>query len=222
MALRRPPPCNPRRRPRFRLAWFDLARAWTAAAAMLLAVLVLVVGPVSTAAAHEQLLRADPAAGATVAGPVAVIRLTFSNAISPGFAAATFAVDDQAARPVNVTVDGATLTVLPPDPAPATRQRWTLAYRVVSSDGHPIFDQVSFTVTPAGGPTGADSATASAAPPPAEPSPASEPATAPAAGPGRRWLVAVGAVLLIGFVAVAVRLRRRPSAPTGDREGEPR
>lgn len=219
MTLRRPPPRNPRRRPRFRLAWFDLARAWTATAAVLvLAVGLLMVGPVSTAAAHEQLLRADPAAGATVVGPVAVIRLTFSDAISPGFAAATFAVDDQAARPVSVTVDGATLTVLPPDPAPATRQRWTLAYRVVSSDGHPIVDQLSFTVTPGGHPTGADASAVGS--PPAPPAPS--PATQPAAGSGRRWLVAVGAVLVVGIVAVALRVRRRTPPPMGDRRGGPR
>lgn len=218
MTLPRPPHRRPRRRPR-RLARFGLGSSWMAAAATLvLAVLLLLVGPPPTAAAHEQLLRADPAAGATVVGPVAVIRLTFSDTISPGFAAATLAVDDQAARPINVTVDGATLTVLPPDPAPATRQRWTLAYRVVSSDGHPIVDQVSFTVTPGGRPTGADASTAGN---PAAP-PAAGPATPPAAGAGRRWLVAVGAVLLIGIVAVVVGVRRRPPAPTGDRRGEPR
>lgn len=180
---------------------------------LLLAVVLLSVGPPPTAAAHEQLLRADPAAGATVTGPVAVIRLTFSDAISPGFAAATFAVDDQQARSVNVTVDGATLTVVPPDPAPTTRQRWTLAYRVVSSDGHPIVDQLSFTVTPTGRP--ADTASS----PPSRP--AATPATPPATGPGRRWLLAGGTVLLIGIVVVVARLRRRPPAPLPDRRDDP-
>ena len=165
-----------------------------------------------------ELLRADPAAGATVTGPVAVIRLTFSDAISPGFPAATFAVDDQPARSVNVTVDGATLTVVPPDPAPTTRQRWTLAYRVVSSDGHPIVDQLSFTVTPVGRP--ANTAASTAGSPPSRP--AATPATQPATGPGRRWLLAGATVLLIGIVVVVARLRRRPPAPTGDRRDDPR
>lgn len=184
---------------------------------LLLAVVLLSVGPPPTAAAHEQLLRADPAAGAAVTGPVAVIRLTFSDAISPGFAAATFAVDDQPARSVNVTVDGATLTVVPPDPAPTTRQRWTLAYRVVSSDGHPIVDQVSFTVTPTGRAPGTAASTAGS--PPSRP--AATPATPPAAGPGRRWLFAGGTVLLIGIVVVVARLRRRPPAPLPDRRDNP-
>ena len=216
MTLRRPPH---RRRSlaRSRLARCSLTLFWRAAAGMLLlAVVLLSVGPPPTAAAHEQLLRADPAAGATVTGPVAVIRLTFSDAISPGFAAATFAVDDQPARSVNVTVDGATLTVVPPDPAPTTRQRWTLAYRVVSGDGHPIVDQLSFTVTPSGRPTDASAASTQSSPP------APAPATQPSAGPGRRWLAAVGGVLLVGVVAVAARVRRRTPAPTGARRGEPR
>ena len=200
-------PRPPSHRSRRSLARSRLAApsSMAATAMLLLAVLLLAVGPPTTAAAHEQLLRADPAAGATVTGPVAVIRLTFSDAISPGFAAATFAVDDQPARSVNVTVDGATLTVVPPDPAPTTRQRWTLAYRVVSSDGHPIVDQVSFTVTPTG----------------RAPGTAADTATPPAAGPGRRGLLAGGTVLLIGIVVVVARLRRRPPAPLPDRRDDP-
>ena len=178
---------------------------------MSLAVLLALIGPSPTAAAHEQLLRSDPAAGSTVTGPVEVIRLTFSDTISPRFAAATFAVDDQPSRPVAATVDGATLTVVPAVPSTTTRQRWTLTYRIVSSDGHPVVDEITFTVTPA---TGLPDRGAS-------PSPAASLPPAVADNePAPRWPVAGAVLLVITMVAITVR-RRVPPETSNHPSGSP-
>ncbi len=176
------------------------------AAAVLVVVVAQAAGPQPTAAAHDRLVRSNPAADTVVATPIPEIRLTFSEPITPGFAAVTLSVDDGPAQPINLRVDGATLTAIPPEPAPPSAQRWTLAYRIVSSDGHPVVDQLRFTTQPA---TGAPSSTETA--PTRSPATHLPPATtAPVAEPDRRWLVVVVDVVLLLVVAAVLRAGRRP------------
>lgn len=166
-------------------------------------------GPQPTAAAHDQLVGSSPVADSTVTAP-AEIRLTFSEPITPGFAAVTLAVDNGPARPIDLRVDGAVLIAIPPTVVPASVQRWTLAYRIVSSDGHPIVDQLQFRVAPSDGTvspaTGQSTHRNTASPRP--------PATGdPAPGPDRRWRwwAMLAAALLVIAVATAARARRRTS-----------
>lgn len=189
-------------------------RAWRRCAGptvvLLLAIAVQVAGPAPTAAAHDRLLRSDPGADAVIPAPLSEIRLTFSEPIAAGFAAATLAVDDQPARPIDLRVDRATLIAIPPEPAPTTTQRWMLAYRIVSSDGHPLVGQVGFTVTAGGKPAASATTVTSNPASPRRPS-----APTPASRPAWPWILPAVAVLFGGAVAFGFRLRRR--APGEDR-----
>jgi len=138
-------------------------------AAVLLAVGVVLLGPVALASAHAELISTDPAQGATVAAAPAAVRLTFSDPIDQRYVRAAVTPPGGAAANVTATADGPTVTVPLTAAGPGA---YRVEYRVVSADGHPVSGELHFTV--AGSP--APSATAPSA---ATPMPA--PATTPAA-----------------------------------------
>lgn len=184
-------------------------RHWrTTLLVMVVVALLQFAGPHPTAAAHDQLVSSDPVADSVVTAPLSEIRLTFSEPITPGFAAVTLSVDDGPARAIDLRIDGAVLIAIPPENAlPAAPQLWTLAYRIVSGDGHPIVDQLQFLVTPADAPGSRPSSQSTYH---STGSPAQLPAAGPPApGPDRRWLVALAAALLVVGVATTVRARRQ-------------
>ena len=189
------------------------------------------------ALAHDQLVGSTPEEGGTVSTPLTSVELVFSAAIPGEFvqvavtdaAGASFA--DGAPQTVGDTVTQA-VTQLPDG-------QYTIAYRVVSSDGHPIDGTVSFTVAGVGHAEPADTPSPTAVGPPSTPSdPPSEteapeteePAddTTPAAGAGDSsddgGLGTTAIVLLIAGGAVVVALlafwaaggRRRATAEDTD------
>lgn len=123
-----------------------------------------------TAAAHDQLVGSTPEDGGTVSTPLTSVELVFSNAIPGEFVqvavtdAAGVGFVDGAPQTVGDTVTQAVTQL--PDGA------YTIAYRVVSSDGHPIEGTVAFTVSGVG-----------PAEPQAPPSTPSEPETEPPSTP---------------------------------------
>lgn len=198
------------------------------------AVLVAVLAGLATAApasAHAELISADPADGATVTSLPTTATLTFSEEIDPS--TAQVALTDAA---------GATLSSVPPftaagttvsQPLPATLPAgaYTLAYRIVSLDGHPVGGTVRFTV--AGSATSASPSVVSSQPASdATPTSASTPPTSPAAagatsvagspvaassddgGSGALWWVLAVVVVLV-VVAGVVVLRRRGATRAG-------
>ena len=182
-------------------------RHWRTALVLPVVIAILqLAGPQPTASAHDRLVSSSPAADTVVAGSPVEIRLIFSEPITPGFAAATLAVDDGPPRPMDLRVDGTTLIAIPPTSSPVSVQRWTVAYRIVSNDGHPIVDELQFRVTPSEAPgtrrsgQPEDHSTGS---PPQLPA-----ADAPTPRPDRRWLVAVAAALVVIGVTTTVRARR--------------
>lgn len=173
-------------------------------AAAALGVLVAVPVPATPAAAHNTLRTADPARDARLTTAPRAITLAFTEPLKPAFT--TVILADQAGQPIpagELTVVGATAT-LPVD-GPLANGGYTVAYRVVSADGHPVQGSYRFTV----------------ADPAAPPAPAgSPPATTPPAGTGAQpydgdgpgALVAAGGVLAGGVLATATALvlaRRR-------------
>ncbi len=109
--------------------------------------LLTVLGGGSPASAHTQLEKMFPADGSTVASAPSEVVLTFSEAVSSSFVAIQVtgprgeSVSEGRAR-----VDGAVVTQALASPlAPG---KYTVAYRVVSSDGHPVSDATTFTVVP--------------------------------------------------------------------------
>ena len=115
---------------------------------ILTAALVLSIGGVATA--HPKLLSANPAANATVAAPPR-IALHFSEKLVPAFSTAGLTM---AARPgmpamkmaaaTAVAADGKMLVVTPR--SRLARGRYTIDWRVVSSDTHKVAGRYAFAV----------------------------------------------------------------------------
>lgn len=177
-----------------------------------------------SASAHDSITGSTPADGSTVTTAPTQVRLTFTDQVKG--IGATVVVTDPAGAKVAAgkpSVDGLSVTqkLLPL----TVSGRYTVAYRVVSSDGHPITGKLAFTAqlpTPTVAPPPSESATPSAsAAPSTSTSPLAGPsqsaiAASPVAATGDAgssgsgaWLVA-GIGLLAALLAVgAVLVRRR-------------
>jgi methionine-rich copper-binding protein CopC len=191
---------------------------------------LVVVAPVALAApasAHDSLTGSNPSAGSTVTIAPERVKLTFTDEVKK--IGLTVLVKDPSGASVTdgePTIDGT--AVLQPVNALTVPGEYTVAYRVVSSDGHPINGRFTFTLdvpspspssTPSETATPAASSASSASLTPSSASPsASESAVAasPAAstsdaGGGSAWLL-VGAGLIVALVVTGVVLARRRSA----------
>ena len=110
----------------------------------LVAALVLLIAGSGPATAHANLEETDPADGARLETAPSAVTFTFSENVGNGHVAVT-APSGREVTTTNVrTVD----RVLTADVA-ATDERgtYTVAYRIVSADGHPITGEISFTTT---------------------------------------------------------------------------
>lgn len=124
--------------------------------------------------AHDELLSSSPAADDVLSSPPADVRLTFSEELQASSTMAALTRDGgQAVEAPPFVVQEA--TIIQPFPAAAPSGRYTLAYRVASTDGHPIQGSVSFDLQVV--PATADATTAA----PSPPSPAATPAVSDAA-----------------------------------------
>lgn len=207
-------------------------------AALLGAVAVALAAPPLAAHADSVLVASSPAGGSQVSQPVSTVQLTFSAPITATSTAVTLAIDGATPRPLTATAQREKLiATIPADViavAPTAPQPWTIAYRAVSEDGHPINDQLTFTVTPTR--PGA-STPATSTPDPPHPTATARSTSSPSAsglsgqrphdngvdphgrvgperllGPG----LAVGLIAIAAFLVVlGPRLRRRPT-PTAD------
>ncbi|MEW1809054.1 copper resistance protein CopC [Pseudarthrobacter sp. NPDC080039] len=149
--------------------------------------------------AHDVLVSSDPANGSTVSTVPAKVGLTFDHtpiAINSIVRVQDATGADQADGPVSI-VDNHVSQPVKPD---APNGTYTVVWRVVSSDGHPIEGTFNFT---------AGTATATS------PSPAAPAKVTPGNGAqtGMTVTIAAGAVLLIAFVALALLVRRRLTNP---------
>jgi len=182
-----------------------------------------VLGTAEPAAAHDQLIETSPAADSTVETAPTEITLLFNQDVLD---ISTEVVVHDAAG--SVVLDTAGSTEGPKVTAPFTTVlaagAYTVAWRVVSGDGHPIQGSFAFSVAVSSAPSPTSSVAASAPSPTAGTTSAaeSEPAAtaSPAAGgstPTRSsstpvWVGLGGAALLSGIV-IAGRRRNHPPAP---------
>ncbi|MEV4571687.1 copper resistance CopC family protein [Nonomuraea jabiensis] len=192
-----------------------------ALAATAAALLVLVFGMAAPALAHDALKSSSPAKDAEVKSLdevrlefTAGVRLPFVIVRGPGGA------ELQSGKP---QVDGKVVTQAVKEPVPDGK--YTIAYRVVSSDGHPIEGEIPFKVkgaeTPSPSPTSsasesvapATSAPATSAPAtqPAQSSPATDQASAAQPVSFPVWLVIViGALVGIGIGFLLSARKKKP------------
>ncbi|MFI8320359.1 MULTISPECIES: copper resistance CopC family protein [Streptomyces] len=166
------------------------------------------------ASAHTDLTSSTPADGATLDALPASIGLTFSDDMSQEYAkVALTAPDGTPAGAGEPRVDGksASLAVKPGLPS----GKYTVGYRVVSADGHPVSGSYSFTVreaAPAAPSPMPSSSTPSAGAGVAAASPAPAPSTR-ASSDGVSSGLVVGVLLVAGACAgAAVLVARRRKA----------
>lgn len=195
-----------RGRRRRRLAW----AASTILAGVAMMVVLPLAGLAPTAAAHTGLLSTNPAADARLTTPPQQLRLTFSDEVTPQFADVALSVDGGSSHALDSEVTGAVVTAKASSTAGGAGSAvWKVAYRVVSSDGHPISGNFTFTVvssspTPTARPSAMDPTprTASASPTPTTSRP---PADAPVQDIHKKrkygWIVFGGVALLMAAPA---------------------
>jgi len=213
-----------------------VARRRPAPAALLrplLVVLAALVAGALTAApagAHDSLVSSDPADGAVLGAPPATVTLEFSGEVIP--TGTQVVVTDASGAPVDAGApEVAGTQVVAALPADLPAGAYTVAWRVVSSDGHPIEGALGFTLEGAASPSPSAAASSGAASSAAAPSGAASSAAAPtpsatssaAAGPAAGthaghegggvtgpWVVlGLLALLVAGGTAAVTAARRR-------------
>lgn len=110
----------------------------TVAIAILVA---LVAGPAS---AHAGLISSSPTDQEVLNRPPTEFHLRFGEDVERANIS-FIEPDGSVAKPVKVRLIGS--TVRGAIDLPAKRGRWTLAFRVVSTDGHPVTSEINFTTT---------------------------------------------------------------------------
>ncbi|MET7832438.1 copper resistance CopC family protein [Micromonospora sediminicola] len=188
-------------------------RSAAAFLAALLAAATLLLAPAAPAAAHNTLQAATPAQDARLSAAPTTVTLRFLQQLNPEFT--TIVLSDAGQRKIPTgapAVDGATGTITVDEPL--TNGTYTVAYRVVSADGHPVQGSYRFTVAdpaapavpaPAAATTGGD----------AGPTPtAAGPASAAAGGDDgpSAVLLAAGVVVVVAVAGAALLLFRRRRA----------
>ena len=176
----------------------------------LLAVVSLLVAP--AAQAHSELVGSTPEDGAVLTALPTEVSLIFSEDLLPETVNVSVADGDgNVVRIAAPAVEGPeVLFPWPGWPGTPASDTWTVNYRVVSQDGHPVSGSLSA--------AGAASAAASPGPAAASPAPAASVAATPADEGGSPsvapiLMIVAGLAAGIGIgLAFAARRRRGPSA----------
>lgn len=183
--------------------------------AVLLGVLTGAAGVAAPASAHTSLRSSSPADGATLTTPPGEVRLEFDErlASSPLAVAVTLAGTRVESGPARA--DGAAVVTPVTLPGPGA---YTVAYRVVAGDGHPVQGTVRFRVNGSAAP--APATTSSAGPtevaklaPRASASPT---ALVPPPPDTTRWphlVIGLVVLILVGIAVVLATGKRPPKRP---------
>ncbi|WP_195896445.1 copper resistance CopC family protein [Nonomuraea cypriaca] len=192
----------------------------------LVAIVLAAVGALGAPAfAHAGLKSSDPKDGSTVKELISSIELVFTEDINARYT--TVVVTGPGGAKVadgKPQVKGDTVTQeLKPDLADG---RYAIAFRVISADGHPVAEELHFTLkvpAPEATPTAENTAGASASPEqsmatplpssadPVSATPAAASSTSDGGAAMPTVLLVVGALVLVAGVAVFVAGRRRPT-----------
>ncbi|MDX3521986.1 copper resistance protein CopC [Streptomyces scabiei] len=180
------------------------------------AALAVLAATAPQAAAHTELDTSSPGTNATLAGPPPRVTLTFSDEMTQKYAkVAVTGPDGKPASDGAPQVDGRTVT-LPLD-AGSPAGRYTVGYRVVSADGHPVSGSYTFTVKETVSPSASpQKAQAAGSPTPrADDKPATEGSDGQTAGTQVAALAGAGA-LVLAAAGGGMYVMRRKRAGHGD------
>lgn len=183
----------------------------------LLAALALV-APATGASAHASWLSSTPEAGATVDAAPSQVRVDFdSGLLDSGAALVVTNADGVVISEPRPVIERSAISVAVDPGAPAGV--YTVAFRIVSEDGHTVSDSFDYTV--AGSAPSASNAPAPAvtSAAPAQPAETAAPVGSPVAQPGVDaeasagglpiWVWVVGAVGVVAIVIAVASGRRR-------------
>ena len=184
----------------------------------------LILGLAGPASAHDAAESSSPAQGATVATPPETVSVTFNN--NPLGIGSQFSVKDAAgaewADGAVEIVDNVAFQKLK---AGAPAGAYTVSWRVVSSDSHPIEGTFGFTATAAaaGAAPGAGSTSAPAVPgmASAQPGITANPLPAKDESEPFPWSLVIFAAVAVGLLAAIGILAKRRLAAGGDEEDSP-
>ena len=181
------------------------------------------VGLAGPASAHDVLISSNPPDGASLTKVPASVTFTFDQPVQNFDSVVSLIGPDgkqYAAGKPSVSSNTVTGTVTA-GPAGA----YTAAYRVVSSDGHPVTGEVHFTlagdngpssvVSSGGSPAASEAASASAGGPAAQPPNSSAVRSDSSGLSAWLWIGLIAAAVVIAFAAVL--LIRRPASRGGKR-----
>jgi methionine-rich copper-binding protein CopC len=192
------------------MSWSSRARAARLSTGLLALVLAGTAGLLGAApaAAHDSLTGASPADGATVTTAPEQVVLTFSAQVKDlGLTVLVTSPDGRRVGEGPARVEGR--DVVAPLVALTEPGRYTVAYRVVSSDGHPIQGRTAFVLdVPAPTPTQTPAPTASASPDATSPAASPVASTADDASSPLPWVVGGIALVALAVGAVAVARSR--------------
>ena len=169
----------------------------------MLAVLAVVLLPGTPAQAHNALVSAKPDKNSTVSKAPSEVALGFLQKLNPKFT--TIVVSDAEKQKIpaaDPAIKGAKAT-LKLD-APLVNGAYTVAYRVVSTDGHTVEGSYKFTVADKSAPSPAAAPSSAAAP--VVPSPSADPPaeTAIVATSSESSGLSAGVIALIAALALVV------------------
>ena len=114
-------------------------------AAVLAALFLVLVSTAGPATAHATLVSSNPKDGATLDSEPATVSLTFNEDVSTPAQLQVTAPDGSTLADEDPTVDGTKVTQSIGSAGLAGT--YTIAYRVVSADGHPITGELTYDVT---------------------------------------------------------------------------
>jgi hypothetical protein len=187
--------------------------------ALLVGALTGVAGTAAPASAHTALRSSSPADGAALTTTPGEVRLEFNErpASSPPQVAVTLGGRVIPSGPART--DGTSVVTPVTLPGPGA---YTVAYRVVAGDGHPVQGTVRFRVTGTAGPAATTSPGATASPTAGEVARLAPRATASPTAPvpppqdTSRWpylIIALVLLLLVGIAIVLITGKRPPKRP---------
>jgi methionine-rich copper-binding protein CopC len=176
--------------------------AWSRLTAVAVLLGLALVAGTGAAAAHSYPVNSDPADSDSLTSGPPRVSITFNEALQTSFdSLSVVGPDGNRWSAGNADVRGAVVSIALNPLGPAGR--YTIAYRVVSADSHPVAGTRSFTLTTPG--TGT--------PGPKADSAANTGATGVSAGGVSAWPFVLGAVVICGGgLAVVLRGRRRARA----------
>jgi hypothetical protein len=178
-----------------------------AASAAVAAALTGVLLTAAPAEAHTTLTSSNPAKGATVVSP-AQIRLTFADPVRFTGVVVTDAHGGHHESGKSQAVDNHVTKAVA---GPLAAGAYTVGWRVVAPDGHPVTGEFKFTVTGSGGAASPAPSSSSASSSSAPAGPATQPAAQPTkqtSSAGWWWIgLAILAVALAGGGLALVRRR---------------